>query len=161
MGMKSWEVKVLSHAKEQMRGIKDHRIQEKFIAAFRRLEMAPEQQGKQLDDELREYRSVRAVNQRYRIIYFLREDFNVVFIVGIGIRKEGDKKDIYAQTKKYLRRGLFNLNIEVESIINIYKEKPSLSTISIESDSSVEHPALSDAENSSAFPQIPTNTEDS
>lgn len=118
MGMKRWKVKILSPAKEQMRAIKDRRIQEKLAVALRRLEYAPDQQGKQLDNELADYHSVRAVSQRYRIIYHLDRDLGIVFVIGMGIRKEGDKKDIYAQTKKVLRRGLFNLNVEIEKIIN-------------------------------------------
>jgi len=122
MGIKYWKVKILSPAKEQMGAIKDRRIQERLTTALRRLEHAPDQQEKQLDDELADYHSVRAVSQRCRIIYHLNSDLGIVFVIGMGIRKEGDKKDVYAQTKKVLRRGLFNLNVEIEKIINTQEE---------------------------------------
>jgi mRNA interferase RelE/StbE len=129
MGMKRWEVRVLSLAKKQMGEIKDRRIQERLAIALRRLEYAPDQQGKQLADELVEYRGIRAVSQRYRIIYHLRDDVNIVFIVGIGIRKDGDKKDIYTQIKRLLRQGIFNLNIEIEDIVNERQENALSSAI--------------------------------
>lgn len=133
MGIERWEIKILSPAKEQMREIKDRRIQASLATTLRRLEYAPDQQGKPLMDELVGYHSVRAVSQRYRIIYHLRADLHIVFIIGMGIRKEGDKKDIYAQAKKVLRRGLFNLNIEIENIINAREEVSPPTVIPIES----------------------------
>ena len=126
MGMKRWEVRILSPAKEQMKAIKDRRVQERLASALHRLEYVPDQQGKQLDDELADYRSVRAVSQRYRIIYYLHKDLCIVFVIGMGIRKEGDKKDIYTQTKRFLRRGLFDLNVEIEKIIDSQEEDLSL-----------------------------------
>jgi len=125
MGIKRWEVKILSQAKGQMKAIKDQRIQERLVSALRRLEYAPDQQGKQLSDELADYYSVRAVSQRYRILYYLHQDSGIVFVIGVGIRKEGDKNDVYTQTKKFLRRGLFNLNVEIEKIIDSQEETPS------------------------------------
>lgn len=128
MGMNHWKVKILSPAKEHMKGIKDRRIQERLASALRRLEDAPAQQGKLLSGELADYHSVRAVSQRYRIIYYLHQDSGIVFVVGVGIRKEGDKNDVYTQTKKLLRRGLFNLNVEIEKIIDSKEETSSPSS---------------------------------
>ena len=48
------------------------------------------------------YRSIRAVGQRYRIIYRIEQDQVLVLMVGIGRRKEGNKKDIYEVTKRLL-----------------------------------------------------------
>jgi mRNA interferase RelE/StbE len=105
-----------------MREIKDRRIQEILVVVLQRLEYAPDQQGKKLNEELIEYRSVRAVSQRYRIIYHISDDLGVVFIANMGIRKEGDKKDVYVQTKKLLRQGTINLNIEIENVVNERKK---------------------------------------
>jgi mRNA interferase RelE/StbE len=38
---------------------------------------------------------VRAVGQRYRIIYELDDGRQEVWVVTLGIRKEGDKTDVY------------------------------------------------------------------
>ncbi|MDJ0589387.1 MAG: hypothetical protein QNJ72_05225 [Pleurocapsa sp. MO_226.B13] len=56
----------------------------------------PEKQGKALSGKLKGYRSVRALGQRYRIVYRVERSTITVLIVGAGIRKEGIKKDIYA-----------------------------------------------------------------
>lgn len=45
--------------------------------------------------DLAGYRSVRAVGQRYRIIYEFDYGRQEVWVVTLGIRKEGDKTDVY------------------------------------------------------------------
>ena len=56
--------------------------------------------------ELEGYRSLRAVGQRYRILYAIKEEKVIVYVVAVGIRKEGDKVDVYALAKKLVRLGL-------------------------------------------------------
>lgn len=51
-------------------------------------------------DNLSGFRSVRAVGQRYRIIYKVEQEQVLVLVVGIGRRKDGDKKDIYTLLEK-------------------------------------------------------------
>jgi mRNA interferase RelE/StbE len=70
------------------------------------LAKSPEQQGKPLVGELASFRSVRAVGQRYRIVYRVERREVVVVIVAVGKRKAGDKGDIYELAKKLLRLGL-------------------------------------------------------
>jgi len=60
-------------------------------------------------DELAGYHSLRAVGQRYRIIYKVKEEEVLVVVVTLGIRKEGDKKDVYELAKKLIRLGLLDL----------------------------------------------------
>ena len=76
---------------------------------LRRLEYEPEKQGKPLAEDLEGYRSIRAVGQRYRIIYKIEEERVVVLVVMVGIRKEGDKKDVYTQAIRLIRMGLLDL----------------------------------------------------
>ncbi|MEH2401584.1 hypothetical protein [Nostoc sp.] len=59
-------------------------------------------EGKPLVDKLKGYRSVRAVGQRYRIIYKVKLEKVVVLVVGVGLRKEGDKGDIYPLLQRLL-----------------------------------------------------------
>ncbi len=59
-------------------------------------------------DDLAGYRSIRAVGQRYRILYKLEAERVVVAVVALGMRKEGDKADIYALAKKLARLGLLD-----------------------------------------------------
>ncbi len=80
--------------------------------SLRRLEYEPEKQGKPLSDELAGYRSIRAVGQRYHILYKLEEEQVIVVVVALGIRKDRDKKDVYALAKKLARLGLLDLDSE-------------------------------------------------
>lgn len=86
--------------------ISDRRIREKIGAVIDRLSEEPEKQGKALLGELTGFRSIRAVGQRYRVIYKVTPEEILVVIVAAGIRKEGDKQDIYNLAKKLFRVGL-------------------------------------------------------
>ena len=106
--MKRWNVIVLPVAIKQLATFKDKRVQEGLKTSLRRLEYEPEKQGKALQDELTGYRSVRVVGQRYRIIYKVDEGTVIVYVVTLGIRKDGDRKDVYALAKKLARLGLLD-----------------------------------------------------
>ena len=62
--------------------------------------------GKPLVGPLKDFRSVRAAGQRYRIIYRIEEEQLVVIVVAAGIRKAGDKKDIYELMRKLVKTGI-------------------------------------------------------
>ena len=66
----------------------------------------PEKQGKPLTGELAGFWSVRAAGQRFRLVYTVKRQGVVVYIVAVGRRKEGDRKGIYELAKKLLRQGL-------------------------------------------------------
>lgn len=104
-----WQVIVLPVAEQLLAAIKDTRIRQNISKRISRLEDDPEKQGKPLSDELEGYRSIRAIGQRYRIIYKLEAKRVVVIVVALGIRKEGDKKDVYELTKKLARLGQLDL----------------------------------------------------
>jgi mRNA interferase RelE/StbE len=89
-----------------VRGIGDRRIREKIVTVINRLAEEPDKQGKALTSELQGFRSIRAVGQRYRIIYRVKQETVVVCVVAVGIRREGDRNDIYSLAKK-----LFRLNL--------------------------------------------------
>ncbi len=93
-------------AMELLRAIPDRRIQKTIATRIDHLAQEPEKQGKPLLEELAGYRSLRAVGQRYRIIYRVDHDQILVMVVAVGLRKEGDRHDIYALAKKLLRSGL-------------------------------------------------------
>jgi mRNA interferase RelE/StbE len=58
--------------------------------------------------ELAGYRAVRAVGQRYRIIYRVERGLITVLVVAVGRRKEGDRKDIYELARRLLRQRLLD-----------------------------------------------------
>ena len=110
--MKHWNVVMLPAAKKHLATIRDRRIQEGLKTSLRRLEYEPEKQGKPLSDELAGYRSIRAVGQRYRILYKLEAEQVIVVVVALGIRKAGNKKDVYELAKKLARLGLLDIDSE-------------------------------------------------
>ena len=83
--------------------IQDRRVREKIRDRIDGLAEEPEKQGKPLTGELTGYRSLRAVGQRYRIIYRIEEGKVLVLVMALGIRKEGSGKDIYVLAQKLLR----------------------------------------------------------
>ena len=91
-----------------LREISDRRICQKISDRIDKLKESPEMQGKPLIGELDGYYSVRAVGQRYRIIYTIEQAQVTVMIVALGIRKDGSKQDVYALAKKLLRLGLLD-----------------------------------------------------
>jgi mRNA interferase RelE/StbE len=101
-----WKIIILPIAEKQLAAIKDTRIREGISKRIDGLRRDPDKQGKPMIDELMEYRSLRAVGQRYRILYKVTHETVVVSIVALGIRKEGDKADVYALAKKLIRLGL-------------------------------------------------------
>jgi mRNA interferase RelE/StbE len=98
-----------------LREISDRRIRQKISDRIDKLKESPEMQGKPLLGELDGYYSVRAVGQRYRIIYAIEQAQVTVMIVALGIRKDGSKQDVYTLAKKLLRLGLLDESDEDRS----------------------------------------------
>lgn len=91
----------------------DSKSQKQIIEKIELLKTEPLKAGKSLKGNLQNYRSIRSVGQRYRIIYQVKETEVEVIVVAVGIRRDGDKKnDIYELMKKYVRIGLLNNNDE-------------------------------------------------
>ena len=97
-----YEIQLPPIALEMLSGIKDKRHQKGLTQRINKLKTDPLLQGKALVDNLVGYRSLRAVGQRYRIIYKVELEKIIVLVVGIGLRKEGDKNDIYTLMEKFL-----------------------------------------------------------
>ena len=94
---------VLTPTAQAMLGeISDRRIREKIRQTIDRLITDPEKQGKPLLGPYLGYRSLRAAGQRYRIVYRVERDRVMVIVIGIGLRKEGDKADIYRRLQKLI-----------------------------------------------------------
>jgi mRNA interferase RelE/StbE len=103
-----WRILLTPTALKLLSDISDRRIRDKIGVVIDRLIEDPEKQGKALLGELSGFRSVRAVGQRYRIIYQIRGNDIVVVIVAVGIRRDGAKDDIYNLAKKLFRLGLLS-----------------------------------------------------
>ena len=89
----------------------DSKSQQQIIEKIEVLKIEPLKAGKPLKGNLQDYRSIRSVGQRYRIIYQVKETEVEVIVVAVGIRRDGDKKnDIYELMKKFVKIGLLNDN---------------------------------------------------
>lgn len=101
----NWNVEITKDALKQLQAITDKRVRKNLFKRIEELANEPERQGKPLHDELTGLRSVRAIGQRYRIIYKIERDRVIVFVVAVGIRKEGDRSDIYQIAARLMRSG--------------------------------------------------------
>ena len=93
-------------ALKHLRDISGARVRRKLVERIDSLSEEPEKVGKPLLKDLSGYRSIRAVGQRYRVIYTVQKSSHTVSVVALGIRKEGDKSDIYSLARKLIRLGL-------------------------------------------------------
>ena len=91
--------------------LSDKKIQRTILDRIEQLSEEPDKQGKKLVQDLSGFRSVHAAG-RYRIIYKIDKKTVIVYVLAAGIRKEGDKKDIYNIAKKLLNAGLLDLKVE-------------------------------------------------
>ena len=110
----TWQIILTPVARAQIRAITDMRIRTAVIARIDDLTHEPEQRGKPLFEELAGHYSVRAVGQRYRIIYQLNNQTVIVHVVAIGRRKQGDKNDIYTLARRLFRQGLLDPDLPTD-----------------------------------------------
>jgi len=104
----SWNVEITKDALKQLQDITDKRVRTNLFKRIEELANNPEKQGKPLRNELTGLRSVRAIGQRYRIIYKVERERVIVFVVAVGIRREGDRSDIYQIAARLMRSGLID-----------------------------------------------------
>ena len=97
--MPSYQVFLTPQAQLMLHSITDRRIRNMIARRIDELTKEPAKKGKALVAELTGFRSLRIA--RYRVLYKVEK--KRVIIVAVGIRREGDTKDIYARAKKLLR----------------------------------------------------------
>ena len=103
-----YRVRLTPTAEAMLSAIKDRRVRDAIRDRIDGLAHDPDKQGKPLLGELKGLRSLRAVGQRYRIIYRLHEAHVEVIVVAVGLRREGDRDDIYRLAQRLLRLGLLD-----------------------------------------------------
>ena len=102
----TFQIEITPTALGMINKVQDRRIRAKIIETIDGLAEDPEKKGKPLIAEFDGYHSVRAVGQRYRIIYRIDNERVIVLVVAASIRRVGDRKDIYALAKKLIRARL-------------------------------------------------------
>jgi len=103
--MPSYQVFLTPQAQLMFQSITDRQIRDMIARRIDKLTTELAKKGKALVAELTGFRSLRIA--RYRVLYEVEEE--MVIIVAVGIRREGDTKDIYARAKKLLRLKLIEL----------------------------------------------------
>ncbi|MGK7893521.1 MAG: type II toxin-antitoxin system RelE/ParE family toxin [Xenococcus sp. (in: cyanobacteria)] len=96
-----YKIEITPLALELLSKVQDKREQQGLSKRIEQLKSEPNKQGKALSGALKGYRSIRALGQRYRIVYRVDQEKIIVVIVGAGMRKEGDKKDISRLLNKF------------------------------------------------------------
>lgn len=99
----TWRIVLTPTARRMLEAVRDRRVRRLLVRRIDSLAHDPEKQGKPLTGELASLRSLRAVGQRYRILYRVEEERVVVLVLELGLRKEGDREDIYELARKLLR----------------------------------------------------------
>lgn len=98
--MNTFTVELNNQAQADLRAISDKRTQRAISEGLLRLETEPAKRGKPLTDDLAGYYTIRLGGQRYRAVYSISISQGVVTVVVIGIRKAGDKRDVYRVASK-------------------------------------------------------------
>ena len=104
----TWEVGLTPQARLMPEAVQHRRVRESIRDRIDGLAQEPENQGRPLMGDLLGYRSLRAVGQRYRVIYRVEKGKVLVLVVALGIRKEGSKRDVYELARKLLRLRLLS-----------------------------------------------------
>src|SRR5258708_12745672 len=105
-----WKILFTVPAQSHLQSIKDSRIRAQISKRIDALADDPEKQGKPLGDELFDLRSVRAVKERYRIIYRVKKEKIIVLIVPIAIPKKAHKNNVYPLPQNPSRLDLLDLS---------------------------------------------------
>ncbi len=100
--MNTFTVELNDDAEVDLKKISDTRTQRAIANGLLRLETEPAKRGKALSGDLEGYYSIRLAGQRYRAVYSISVSQGVVTVVVVGIRREGDKKDVYRVASKRL-----------------------------------------------------------
>lgn len=75
-----YKIKITLLAVDLLSKIKDKREQQRLVKRIEKLKFNPNKQGKPLSGKFQGYRSIRALGQRYRIVYRVNDIEEIVTI---------------------------------------------------------------------------------
>ncbi len=102
----TYRIEITVQAEQMLMSVRDRRIRRLLASRIDRLVDEPEKQGRPLGGLLNGHRSCRAVGQRYRIIYRVDGVNVLITVIALGIRRGGDRDDVYALAERLARLGL-------------------------------------------------------
>jgi mRNA interferase RelE/StbE len=101
-----YQIEVTPAALESLEAIVDRRTRSAIVRRIDSLEEEPEKKGKPLRGWLTGFMSTRAAGQRYRVVYRVNNGEKRVLVYIVGLRREGNRRDIYALAERLVQRGL-------------------------------------------------------
>jgi mRNA interferase RelE/StbE len=100
-----WDIFILPHARRLLEKVRDQRMRNLIDKVISKLAYDPDKQGKPMSGKLVGHRSIRAVGQRFRILYRLDRGSVRVLVVMVGLRREGSRDDVYAEAERLFDQG--------------------------------------------------------
>lgn len=100
-----YQIRFTTEARKMFDALGDNRTKRIIRDRITELVDEPAKRGKWLTGPLQGYRSIRVAG-RFRVIYRIEEQVVTVVIVAVGMRKGGDRKDIYAWAQRLIRMNL-------------------------------------------------------
>ena len=101
-----YQIEVTPAALESLEAIADRRTRSAIVRRIDSLEEEPDKKGKPLRGWLTGFMSTRAAGQRYRVVYRVNNGDKRVLVYIVGLRMEGNRRDIYALAERLVQRGL-------------------------------------------------------
>jgi len=102
----AYQIEITPTAFEALEAIADRRTRSAIVRRIDTLAEEPEKQGKPLRGWLVGFLSARAAGQRYRVVYRVEDDRKRVLVYMVGMRREGNRRDVYALAERLVQRGL-------------------------------------------------------
>jgi mRNA interferase RelE/StbE len=101
-----YRIEITPTALEALKAIADRRTRSAIVRRIDALAGEPEKLGKPLRGWLAGFLSARAAGQRYRVVYRVYDVEKRVLVYMVGIRREGNRRDVYALAAHLVQRGL-------------------------------------------------------
>lgn len=102
----AYRIEITPSALKALEAITDQCTRAAVVRRIDAIGEDPQKQGNTLRGELAGSLSVRAAGQRYRVVYRVDAQTQLVRVYLVGIRKEGSRRDVYALAQWLVRRGL-------------------------------------------------------
>jgi mRNA interferase RelE/StbE len=102
----AYQVDITPAALEALEAVADRRTRSAIVRRIDAMAEEPKKRGKPLRGWLTGLLSLRTAGQRYRVIYKIDEGQKRILVYLVGIRKEGNRRDVYALAERLVKRGL-------------------------------------------------------
>ena len=102
----AYQIDITPAALEALEAVADRRTRSAIVRRIDAMAEEPKKLGKTLRGWLTGFLSLRTAGQRYRVIYKVDDGKKRIQVYLVGIRKEGNRRDVYALAERLVKRGL-------------------------------------------------------